>query len=386
MKIPPTTNGFHKSFLNKFFGPINRTLNSIPPSHMPNPVEWDKFFTIHLDTQPYIFPQPIEMQTYGQIVNFISQNTTEACRATRGTTYPVLLRLSHGLDQYHYIGHFVVNNVVTTTEFDELMENMPENEENTKHTKHKLLKERDRALGSAAASSKDMPVDFYTIQYVFFGEEQYRILVDAQEKFDALESANHTIDSLLESHDRNPTSVPLPPNHKNIPKGPASMHRRHASISEGEKSVMASNRNTMTTAFPLLNTIPNAPAAIRRMASSRGENENLSELESKHHNTMNTAILPPNKIPSGPALSKEKNPSDGEKENLSGSNISKNNTVSTHLPLPNHAPPPESPNESTSMKRKYPFGDENESPWEGGPQWKKKNGPGSVQIGRIRQL
>ncbi|TGO70365.1 hypothetical protein BOTNAR_0001g00400 [Botryotinia narcissicola] len=56
VQIPPATNVFHESFLDRIFGPINCTLNIVPPSHILNPVKWTRFFTINLDTQPYIFP------------------------------------------------------------------------------------------------------------------------------------------------------------------------------------------------------------------------------------------------------------------------------------------------------------------------------------------
>ncbi|TGO42527.1 hypothetical protein BHYA_0007g00260 [Botrytis hyacinthi] len=109
VQIPPATNAFHESFLNRIFGPINHTLNIVPPSQVINPVQWTRFFTINLDTQPYIFPPSTPIQTYGQIVHVVSQATAESPRASQGTTYPTLLRFSQDTDEYHYIGHFVAD-------------------------------------------------------------------------------------------------------------------------------------------------------------------------------------------------------------------------------------------------------------------------------------
>ncbi|KAF7944726.1 uncharacterized protein EAE97_005359 [Botrytis byssoidea] len=120
-------------------------------------------------------------------------------RATQGTTYPTLLRLSQDTDEYHYIGHFVVSSVVTTTDFNQVLKNLPDLSPDDTQTKQKLLKERDWALGSLSESVNDLPVDIYTLQYVFFGKEQYKILVDAKNKDDALKAADHTIDLLIEA-------------------------------------------------------------------------------------------------------------------------------------------------------------------------------------------
>ncbi|KAF7887017.1 uncharacterized protein EAF02_003664 [Botrytis sinoallii] len=202
VQIPPATNALHESFLNRILGPINHTLNIVPPSHVPNLVQWTGFFTINLNTQPCIFPLSTPMQTYGQIVHFVSQATAESTRATQGTAYPTLLLLSQDTDEYHYIGNFVVSSVVTRTNFNQVLENLPGFSPNDRHTKHELLKERDRALGSISEFADDLPVDFYTLQYIFFGKEQYKILVYAKNKYDAMKAADYTIVLLIGAGDQ----------------------------------------------------------------------------------------------------------------------------------------------------------------------------------------
>lgn len=325
VQIPPTPRGFHKSFLNHFFGPIKRTLNNVPSWRIPNSVKWTNFFVIHLETQPYIFstPNPLLTQTYGQLVHFISGNEAELPRAAQGTTYPTLLQRTQSVDQYYYIGHFVVSSVVTTTDFDELLKNMPEMSEADKYTKHQLLDERSQALSSAAAAEKDLPVDFYTLQYVFFGDEQNKILLDAQDRFDALKAANNTIDSLLEANDR-------------------------------DKSLSSTGQ------------VPNMPAAMRNRHPSSSETETLPA--PNHHNSSSSPLFQVNKAPSEPAAMTKKHISSGESEGPASSNHHK----ATGTPLP---PPDKSRyDETTPMKRKYPSGTENQDPREGST-WKIKRGP-----------
>ncbi|KAG4035499.1 hypothetical protein MFRU_001g02680 [Monilinia fructicola] len=351
VQIPPTTRGFHKSFLNEVLGPINCTLNSIPPSHIPNSVKWSTFFTIHLDTQPYIFPLPNPSQTYGQVVHFISQSATEAPRATQGTSFPVLLKTAPDVEQYYYIGHFVVSNVVTTTDLNQVLKNLPDNDENTKHTKHKLLKARDRALGSATSIARNGPVDFYTLQYVFFGEEQYKILVRAQEKFEALKSANNTINLLLEQRVNHNGSASSPLTHKTTPAGPTTMTRRLSPVSSLESLAELNDHNATSQPIHSQNRDLNEPLSMRRKRPFRTDNEEMPK--SEDFNTMSPSVPRANKSPTqGSAPTSRRQSSGAKDESLSCKSRRIANTTRTSV-LPSH----KSLNESSTTKRKLPFGD-----------------------------
>ncbi|KAB8303536.1 hypothetical protein EYC80_004946 [Monilinia laxa] len=372
VQIPPTTRGFHKSFLNGVFGPINCTLNNVPPSHIPNSVKWTEFFTIHLDTQPYIFPLPNPLQTYGQIVHFTSQSTTETPRATQGTTFPTILRLSPDVDQYYYLGHFVVSNVITTTSFDQVLKSLPENDENTKHTKHKLLKERDRALGSAATITRNMPVDFYTLQYVFFGEEQYKILVRAQERFEALKSANNTINSLLEPHFNHFEGASLTLAHQTRLTEPTTMTRKLPSVPVFESHTDINNHNTTGQSVQPSNKVFNEPSSMRGKLPYRTEYEKMSK--SKEYSTMSPSFPRANEsLPHGPAPVSRVQSSDATNKSLSDTNCHHVNTPSIPAPLSNKCR-----DESPTTKRKLTFGDD--------PRWKKKRGLDSMDVNRIREF
>ncbi|KAF5874508.1 uncharacterized protein Bfra_004518 [Botrytis fragariae] len=350
VQIPPATNAFHESFLNRIFGSINRTLNIVPPSHIPNPVQWTKFFNINLDTQPYIFPLSNPMQTYGQIVHFVSQATAESPRVTQGTIYPTFLRLSQDTDEYYYIGHFVVSSVVTTTDFNQVLENLPDFSPNEKGTRQKLLKERNRALGSTSVLENDLPVNFYTLQHVFFGEEQYKILIDAKNKCDAMKAADHTIDLLIEADNRtnkSPTSYGTmdktsqtdylselhnqnftPPGLK-VPIAPKAMRSDHSTIEE--PTILGSIHRSSIHSSRVHN-IPTEPAAMR---GGHLSSESETFLESSYHNFIRSSLSQTINVPKRPAAMVRVYPPASDKEVPSHSKPIRSSTIGTNSSLVN---------------------------------------------------
>ncbi|TGO85633.1 hypothetical protein BPOR_0377g00020 [Botrytis porri] len=294
------------SFLKKIFGPINHTLNIVPSSHISNPVQWTKFLSINLYTQPYIFPLSSPMQTYEQMVHFISQTTGKSPRATQGTVYPTTLRLSQNTDEYYYIGHFVVSSVVTTVDFNQVLRNLPEISPNDKNAKCKLLKERNRALGSMSEL------------YVFFGEEQYKILVDAKEKGEAMKAADHTIGLLTEDYNRtkkSPTSTRTmnkasetnslsEPHNPNVtpldlkaPTAPKTMQSDHSTI-EDQTLPTSTHRSFIHSSLSQAHDIPTEPAAMR---GGHLSSESETSLESNQHDYIRSSLSQTIHIPKGPA-------------------------------------------------------------------------------------
>ncbi|TGO80577.1 hypothetical protein BELL_0004g00010 [Botrytis elliptica] len=352
VQIPPAPNAFHESFLNRILGPINRTLNIVPPSHTLSPVHWTRFFTINLDTQPYIFPLSTPIQTYGQIVHFVSQSTAESPRATQGTAYPTLLRLSQDTDEYYYIGHFVVSSVVTTTNFNQVLENLPDLSPNDRLTKHKLLKERNRALGSISGLADELPVDFYTLQYVFFGKEQYKILVDAKKTYDSMKAADHTIDLLIEADNQTDTSSTpsttrdqanhpdylsephnqnfAPPGLK-FPTAPKAMRSDHSTIED--KTLSGSiHSDSIRSSLSRVHNIPTEPAAMR---GDHLFSESGTLLESSLYNSIRSSLSQNVNIPKGPATMMRVYPPIPEIEVPSQTKSTRSSTISTNNSLEN---------------------------------------------------
>ncbi|TGO70364.1 hypothetical protein BOTNAR_0001g00390 [Botryotinia narcissicola] len=272
----------------------------------------------------------------------------------QGTTYPTLLRPSQDTDGYHYIGHFVVSSVVTTTDFNQVLEILPDLSLDDKHTKQKLLKERDRALGSISESVNDLPINFYTVQYVFFGKEQYKILVDAKNKDDALKAADHTIDLLIEADNQpdksftpsttvdkasqtgllsEPHSHDITPPLLKIPTAPRAMRSDHSTI-EVQTLSGSVQRDSVRSSFSQVQNLPAEPAAMRGGHLS-SESETFSE--SCHHNSIRSSLSQTIKIPKGPAAMMRVCPSTSDKEAPRQSNPARSSTLSTNSSFVNGA-------------------------------------------------
>ncbi|TGO15135.1 hypothetical protein BTUL_0044g00740 [Botrytis tulipae] len=247
--------------------------------------------------------------TNASIVHFVSQATADSPRATQGTTYPTLLRLSQDTDEYYYIGHFVVSSVVTTTDFNQVLENLPDLSSNDKHTKQKLLKERDRALGSISESLNDLPVDIYNLQYAFFGKEQYKILVDAKKKYDAMKAADNTINLLIEADDQT----------DKCPTPSTTMDKA------SQTGLLSEPHNHDITPLPLK--IPTAPKAMRSDHSTI-EVQTLSG--PIHHNSIRSSLSQTINTPKGPAAMMRVYPPASDKEALRLSNPTRSSTISTN--------------------------------------------------------
>ncbi|KAF7900393.1 uncharacterized protein EAF01_007695 [Botrytis porri] len=154
--------------------------------------------------------------------------------------------------------------------------------------------------------------------YVFFGEEQYKILVDAKEKGEAMKAADHTIGLLTEDYNRtkkSPTSTRTmnkasetnslsEPHNPNVtpldlkaPTAPKTMQSDHSTI-EDQTLPTSTHRSFIHSSLSQAHDIPTEPAAMR---GGHLSSESETSLESNQHDYIRSSLSQTIHIPKGPA-------------------------------------------------------------------------------------